>query len=101
MKNLIDNHLHFWHIYLPADVALTLSLHSWHKARPKKQQKKHCRIFSMFLLQLLVLPWFFIKPKSASSLWHISQVKHFGCHEPFIALITLPTMNSPKIQNFY
>ena len=54
----------------------------------------------MFFLKFLLLPWFFMKPKSASSLWHISQVKHFGCHEPFIALITLPTMNSPKIELF-
>ena len=28
-------------------------------------------------------------------LWHISQVKHFGCQEAFIALITRPTINSP------
>ena len=28
-------YLHFWHMYLPSAVALTLSLHSWHKARPK------------------------------------------------------------------
>ena len=32
-------YLHFWHMYLPSAVALTLSLHSWHKARPKIKKK--------------------------------------------------------------
>ena len=42
------------------------------------------------------LPWFLMNPRSASSLWHISQQKHWGCHVAIIALITRPIMNSPK-----
>ena len=35
-------YLHFWHMYLPSAVALTLSLHSWHKARPKRNIRHVC-----------------------------------------------------------
>jgi hypothetical protein len=38
-----------------------------------------------------------MKPKSANSLWHISQVKHLGCQVAIMALMTRPTMNSPVI----
>ena len=37
-----------------------------------------------------------MKPRSANSLWHISQQKHLGCQEAIIALMTLPTINSPE-----
>ena len=47
-----------------ADDTLTLALHSWQRA----------------------LPWFLMKPRSANSLWHISQQKHSGCQVDPIAL---------------
>ena len=43
---------------------LTFALHSWQRA----------------------LPWFLMKPRSANSLWHISQQKHSGCQVDPIAL---------------
>ena len=93
-------YLHFWHMYLPSAVALTLSLHSWHKARPKTKKKnmyifQDIKLFEI-MFNIYFLPWFFMKPKSANSLWHISQQKHLGCQEAIIALMTLPTMNSPE-----
>ena len=42
------------------------------------------------------IPWFLMKPRSASSLWHISQVKHCGCQVDIMALMTRPMMNSPE-----
>ena len=98
-------YLHFWHMYLPSAVALTLSLHSWHKARPKTRKRKKIyfktsKLFEILfeiLFNIYFLPWFFMKPKSANSLWHISQQKHLGCQDAIIALMTLPTINSPEI----
>ena len=79
---------HFWHMYRPFPAAFTcthpmvnmtnniynlvsvdnvsrptLALHSWQRARP----------------------WFLMKPRSASSLLHISQQKHSGCQVEPIA----------------
>ncbi len=59
-------------MYFPEPTAFSRAIHSWHNA----------------------LPWCRMKPKSASSFEHNSQRKHFGCQLAFIALITLPMMNS-------
>lgn len=66
---------HLLHIYFPRPTALTLALHSWHRARF----------------------WFRIKPQSANSLEHISHRKQLGCQLAAIALITRPITNSPHL----
>lgn len=74
-QNLFYTYWHLWHIYLPRPWALILALHSWQTARPP----------------LLT------KPRSASSTLQISQRKQAGCQFWFIALITLPIINSPHL----
>ena len=51
-------YLHFWHMYLPSAVALTLSLHSWHKARPKTK-KKNIYFKTSKLFEILFNIYFF------------------------------------------
>lgn len=46
--------------------------------------------------RLTDLPWLLTKPMSASSLWQLTHLKHLGCQHWLMALITLPTTNSPE-----
>ena len=44
------------------------------------------------------LPWFFTKPTSASSVWQLTHLKHFGCQHWLMARITRPSTNSPVVR---